>query len=54
MSKINKKRKKKMVTYDMEGFFRIYCNGSKVAEFNDKLDKSKKELDKFLKEKMDL
>lgn len=44
--------KKNTKVNDMEGFFRIYSNGVKVAEFKDNLIKSKKELDKFLKEKM--
>ena len=44
--------KKNTKLNDMEGFFRIYSNGVKVAEFKDNLIKSKKELDRFLKEKM--
>lgn len=46
---VNKKNTK---FKDLEGFFRIYSNGVKVAEFKDNLVKSKKELDKFLKEKI--
>jgi hypothetical protein len=39
---------------DMEGFFRIYSNGVKIAEFKDNLKTSKKQLDKFLKQKIQL
>jgi len=48
------KNKKENQMRDMEGFFRIYSNGVKIVEFKDNLVKSKKELDKFLKEKMGL
>ncbi len=47
------KKKTRTKNSDMEGFFRIYSNGIKIAEFKDNLPKSKKELDKFLKSKLD-
>lgn len=45
------KNRQKTPFGDLEGLFRIYSNGIKIAEFKDNLPKSKKELDKFLKQK---